>query len=193
MTDVHARIQAFLQQQTVHPLHAGGPTQPDSFYNKAGTLPYMDGSQRRFLVMKPVAKHAHLPAPAYQLCKGTRMQLLASGWRDLAVHEAHTGTPETLAATALREAIEELGLTLEAITALYDTGPYPFASSKSLTLRHMWLYAAKLNDENALLPMHEVADSTAERRWMTEAEFMIHGRDDHRLILADIARKLESR
>ena len=191
MTDVHARIQRFLQQQTIHPLYGENPIEVDSFYNKAGTLPYIEGKERRFLVMKPVPKHAHLQPPSYQLCKGTRMQHLATGWRDLADNEAHTGIPDTLAANALREAIEEVGLTLEGIIALYDCGPYPFASSKSTVTRHMWLFAAHIKNEDALLPMQEVAATTTERRWMTAAEFAVLGREDHRPILADIASRLE--
>ncbi len=190
MTDVHARIHAFLQQLPVSPLNTEAALQPDGFYNKAGVIPYVTSHPRRFLVMKPVPKHAHLPPPSFQLCKGTRMQRLATGWQDLRDNEAIVATPETLAATALREGIEELGLSLEGIESLHDMGPYAFASSKSATPRHMWLFAAKLTHENALLPEAEVADTTAERGWMTLADFQQVGRDDHRRILADINKKL---
>ena len=191
MTELHARIQSYLQQQTVPPLHSVTP-QADHFYNKAGTVPYISGSQKRFLVMKPVAKHAHLPPPQYQLCKGTRMHKLETGWHDLADGQLPTGTPETLLATALREGVEELGLIPEAIKALYDVGPYAFASAKSQTPRYMWLFASELPLETALLPMLEVAGTTAERRWMTLEEFAQEGRDDHIAILSDIATKLEA-
>lgn len=188
MTDVHARIHTFLQQQTVHNLHAG-EAQPDAFYNKAGVIPYT-GSPRRFLLMKPKPKHAHLPPPDFQLCKGTRMQNLSGTWKDLGDNEPHRGIPETLAATALREGIEELGLSLHGISALYNIGPYAFASSKSTQPRHMWLFAAHLTDESALLPEAEIADTTDIRQWLTLAEFQQCGRDDHRAILADINFKL---
>lgn len=191
MTYVHARIQAFLQQQTIAPLRQAAH-QPDPFYTKAGVVPYINGSERRFLVMKPHAKHAHLPPPEWQLCKGTRMQYLPSGWRDLAEGEPHTGTPETLAATALREGLEELGLLPESIEQLHDLGPYGFASAKSGSQRQMWLFAARMDDENALLPMAELAATTAARSWMTAAEFARSGRGDHIPILTDIASLLEA-
>jgi len=193
MTHVHARIQAFLQQRNAQPLQHGAHTMPDAFYNKAGALPYVAATERRYLVMKPVPKHAHLPPPAYQLCKGTRMQLLPTGWYDITEGSAITGIPETLLATALREGIEELGLSLEGITQLCDAGPYMFASTKAQSARHMWLFTAQLSSEQALLPMEEVADSTAQRRWMTLAEFTEHGRGDHTAILADIDAKLEKK
>ena len=193
MTHVHARIQTFLQQRTAPSLQSSARTEPDAFYNKAGVIPYINSPERRFLVMKPVAKHPHLPPPAYQLCKGTRMQCLPTGWVDIAEGSAVLGIPETLLATALREGIEELGLTLEAITQLHDVGPYMFASTKVQNARHMWLFTAELSSENALLPMEEVADSTAERSWMTAAEFAQQGRGDHTAILQDIAAKLEAK
>ena len=191
MTELHARIQSYLQQQTVPTLHSVTP-QPDHFYNKAGTIPYICGTQKRFLVMKPVAKHAHLPPPQYQLCKGTRMHKLETGWHDLADGQQPSGIPETLLATALREGIEELGLIPEAIKVLYDVGPYAFASAKTQTPRYMWLFASELPNETELLPMPEVATTTAERRWMTLEEFSKAGREDHIDILCDIATKLEA-
>lgn len=190
MTETHARIHRFLQQQTMRTLHDGKAAQPDDTYNKAGLIPFLPGTPARFLVMKPVPKHAHLPPPAFQLCKGTRMQQRSGAWRDLADNEPHSGTPETLAETALREGIEELGITLEGIDTLYDVGPYAFSSSKSRTPRAMWLFAASFKSEDALLPMQDVADTTTHRLWISLPQFLSEGRDDHRDILADIARKL---
>ena len=185
MTDTHARIAAFLQQKTAQALHNA---QADiALFHKAGLLPFV---ANRFLVMKPVAKHAHLPPPAFQLCKGTRMALIKGEWTDL--REGQTSeTAETLAATALREGMEELALSLEGINDIYDLGPYDFASASSGAPRRLWLFAARLSSEQALQPESDMAETTAARRWLTTAEFAHEGRKDHRPILEAAARQLK--
>jgi hypothetical protein len=188
MTEHHARISAFLQEKSTRPLHASSAAQER--FNKAGVIPFMAGTPRRYLVMKPVAKHAHLPPPAFQLCKGTRMERLGNTWLDIR-DLPKGGEPETLAATALREGIEELGLSLPHIRALYDLGPYDFSSATSADKRSMWLFAAELPDESALLPERDMAETTAARAWMTLEAFGQKGRDDHRAILAAIAAQLD--
>lgn len=184
--DVHARIHAFLQQQSVTPLTACA--EPRRLFTKAGLVPFVGvGAARRFLVMKPVPRHAHLAPPAFQLCKGTRMQLLPGGWQDLRDGGEAPEASEALEVTALREGMEELGVTPDGIEALYDGGPCAFASSRGGGMRSMWLFAARLRTEEALLPMSAVAASTHARRWMTLAEFSAEGRADHRPILAALA------
>lgn len=190
VTDVHAKIHAFLQQCSMVKLHGHTPQMAISAYNKAGVVPFLRGRPWKFLLMKPVAKHAHLSPPAFQLCKGTRMQHLPSGWRDIRDSETPTGGLEPLPVTALREGLEELGLVPSSITKLIDVGPYVFSSAISADAKHMWLYAAQVEDEAALLPHSEIASTTAAREWMSLETFARHGRADHRPILEDIATRL---
>lgn len=173
-----------MQGHTIVPLYSGAA--PGRVL-KAGVVPFV-GRAERFYLMKPVARHANLAAPAFQLCKGTRMQHVEGRWRDLREEETPAGREELLAATALREGIEELGLRLENITALFELGPYIFSSAKTGNQRQMWLFAAQVKDEKDFLA--EVADTTAARQWLTLAEFEQVGRVDHRPILRDIAAKL---
>ena len=220
--DVHARIQSFLQQKTVVRLAPSAEILPDDQYLKAGVVPFVrQKGAISFLLMKPVPKRPGLGAPAFQLCKGTRMEFVdGKGWMDISSplplreglgggvpsssvirHPSSISTPlpnppsqggrETLLATALREGIEELGLKLNAITAIIDVGPYVFSSARLGNEKHMWLFAAELRSMDDILPMDQVEKTTAERGWLTLDEFTVVGRDDHRYILQDIAAKLE--
>jgi hypothetical protein len=180
--DIHARIQQFLQQQTIHPSSEGAG---DAII-KAGVVPFLRHPYRYYL-MKPVAKNAGLDAPKFQLCKGTRMHRLPDGtWQDM--QDGKDGEiKETLAETALREGIEELGLELEHIQQLFDMGPYDFSSASTGRAKKMWLFAAEMRLEHFSA---EVAATTAERGWLGLDEFSVAGREDHRYILRDIERKL---
>jgi hypothetical protein len=190
-SDIHARIQAFLQQQTIVPLAPESAGASDESYIKAGVVPFLRQEPYLFYLMKPVPRHLKLGAPAFQLCKGTRMQFLGEGgWRDMRDDAAPVGRMETLAATALREGIEELGLKLEAITRILDVGPYRFSSAKSGVTRQMWLFAAEMSSSDAL-PMEEVAKTTTERGWLSCEQFAVVGREDHRYIVRDIAARLK--
>jgi 8-oxo-dGTP pyrophosphatase MutT (NUDIX family) len=188
-SDVHARVHAFLQDVSVVPLFSGSP---QGRILKAGVVPFVRSGGYRFYLMKPVARHANLVAPSFQLCKGTRMHRSDGQWRDLHEDDTKTGEQESLAATALREGIEELGLKLENITSLFELGGYMFSSAKSGNKRQMWLFAAEMKNEADFLPDAQVASTTAARQWLTLAEFDKIGREDHRPILHDIAAKLET-
>jgi len=189
--NVHARIQTFLQQQTVVPL-APPATVVEETYLKAGVVPFVRGQGViRYCLMKPVAKRPGLSPPAFQICKGTRMRKSDNGWIDMREPSENREGTETLTTTALREGIEELGINLEAITGIFDVGPYRFSSAHTGSDKHMWLYALEMASVDELLPMEHVEKSTAERGWLTADEFAVVGRDDHRYILRDIADKLE--
>ncbi len=132
--DIHALIQEFLQQQTVVvPPPTGGrlggghdsprilsphpnPPPAGEGITKAGVVPFLRDPYRYYL-MKPVAKNPAPAAPKFQLCKGTRMMKVDGKWQDIREGE-EAGEKETLAATALREGIEELGLRLQNIKQL---------------------------------------------------------------------------
>ena len=194
------------------PLKRGG-----NLYTKAGVVPFLRDPYRYYL-MKPMAKNLELDAPEFQLCKGTRMMKIDDAWVDIpssfpsppvgeagakrrergCLNEGSSKIPplpqgerevvlESLAATALREGIEELGLKLKNIKELFDLGPYGFSSATTGKSKEMWLFAAEMAQDDF---SDEVAETTADRTWLTMPEFNVAGREDHRYILRDIEKKL---
>lgn len=164
--DIHARIQQFLQQQTIHAIGRGGYSEA---FTKAGVVPFMRGPYRYYL-MKPVAKNLERGLPEFQICKGTREN------------------QETPTQTALREGVEELGLKIQNIKQLFDVGLYGFSSATTGKSKEMWLFAAEMKSEDF---SDEVESTTAERGWFSLQEFEVVGREDHRYILRDIENKLK--
>lgn len=179
MTSPHPEIQAFLTRRPV-----SSETAPQ--ITKAGIIPFSRSSSGalHYLVMTPVAAKPELGLPEFQLCKGTRMYLGVQGWCDMRGSVPEGAVLEPLAATALREGIEELGLMLEALQTLYPLGAFQFTSATSRKDLVMWMMAAELHDREAMLPLEAVAQTTASRRWMTLAEFQREGRPDHAHILS---------
>ena len=193
MLDIHAAVRRFLQEKTVISL-VGDPEgfSPET-YTKAGVVPFIrhEGGYR-FYVMKPHFTIPELGAPAFQLCKGTRMQPVPGvGWQDIRGENAGPDS-ETLEQTALREGVEELGLKLSNISALYDLGPYEFRSATTSKPKRMWLFAARIIDSGDMLPDSAVEESTDERQWLSASEFAVVGRADHRYILDDMEVRLGS-
>lgn len=182
-------VRDFLRRVSVTPLREadeGGES-----YVKCGVVPFSrDGETVRFYVMKPRGHVPALGAPTFQICKGTRMYFRPEiGWRDMPAADV-SGLKETLAETALREGIEELGLKLDNIAALFDLGGFSFSSATTGKEKRMWLFAAALEHDDDFLRDAEIALSTAERRWLTAEEFASLGRPDVRYILPIIERRL---
>ena len=190
---VHTQIQAFLARNAVNTSLSKPAELSDGAYNKAGVIPYIAGKNMRFCMMKPIPTRPGLGAPAFQICKGTRMRYASGeGWKDMPSGVICDGIKETLVTTALREGVEELGLIPEKLGNILDVGAYNFSSSLSGSGKAMWLYAVQMQSEADLLPMNEVAQTTSDRGWLTLDEFMVVGREDHRYILSDIAAKIMS-
>lgn len=191
MNDIHALINQFLQQ---HTLAVRPQSDSEALILKAGLLPYIKKQGQYFYYfMKPQAKNPALPAPPFQICKGTRMHYSTSaGWQDMEYHHNYKDVIETLPQTALREAIEELGLKLQNIKTLIALGDYGFVSASTGNDKRMWLLAAEMVRADDFLPIAEIAPSTAECAWLSAAEFGVVGRIDHRYILADIETTLGS-
>jgi hypothetical protein len=188
VTDIHARVRAFLQDESVETLTESVDSDR---YRKAGVIPYTREEDLRFYVMKPLGERPELGEPAFQLCKGTRMYHVPGvGWRDMRSEGNFNGEKETLAETALREGIEELGLKLENIHRLIDLGPYSFSSATTGRAKEMWLFAAEVKEMDDFASDGEVAFTTEARKWVSAADFAIVGRPDHHYILGDIAVKL---
>lgn len=192
MSDIHALIRAFLQQQTIIPLPADGqPFAENDSYTKAGVVPFVrDEEGFRFFIMKPRSTAPELGIPPLQICKGTRMHHVpGAGWCDMR-QGMKAADMETLAETALREGIEELGLKLENIGKLYEMGGFGFASATTGKPKQMWLFAASMLDEDDFLHDREVAMTTEARQWISAREFATSGREDHRPTLSNIETRL---
>jgi hypothetical protein len=180
---LHAEIHQFLQPFSLDVAELKQQT-------KAGIIPYLPGSHKRYYVMKPVASKPDLGLPEFQLCKGTRMYKAASGWADMRGAIPDHSILEPLAATALREGIEELGLVLSNIVGLKSLGEYSFQSATSSKPKTMFLFAAGMKNEYDFLASSAVAATTAERAWLTLEEFKKLGRPDHYHVLSQIEIKL---
>lgn len=187
--NIHALIQHFLQLKTVA-LLADPPPLPEDRYIKAGIVPFLrDAEGFRFYLMRPKGKLPALGQPQFQFGKGTRQHRADIGWQDIKEGKP-IGEKETLAATALREGIEELGLKLANIGELYDIGGYRFSSATTGKPKDMWLFAAQMASPEDFAAAAQVADTTEERKWLSSAEFGIVGRPDQHYILRDIEARL---
>ena len=175
MTVEREQIQAFLHERKL--VTASAPA-----IRKAGLVAFMR-EPLCYYVMTPVANKPDLGLPEFQICKGTRMYKSDDGWADMRGVVPDGALMETLPETALREGIEELGLKLSNIAALQALGEYSFTSATNRKEVALWLLAAEMQNEADFLPPHAIAASTAERRWMTLAEFRKAGRPDHAHIL----------
>lgn len=185
----HDAIDAFLQQISITRLWEELQTGADYQYNKSGVVPFVrkDGAFH-YYVMKPQGKAPGLGKAMFQLCKGTRQYRAASGeWLDIRSEEGQAAEhKETLAGTALREGNEELGLKLQNISALWDLGAFSFKSATTGKTKYMWLYAGRVKSQDDFLKHGYITESTAERQWVTLAEFSVVGRPDHVYVLEQI-------
>jgi len=188
--DIHALIRAFLQQQTIKSL-IDRPSLPPESYTKAGVVPFIrENGDFRFYVMKPSGKIPELGEPLFQIGKGTRQHYVKNAWRDIKEFSTITGEKETLAQTALRESVEELGIVFSNIAALFDMGGFEFSSATTGRAKHMWLFAAEVKNTEDFLSDAETAPTTGARKWLLASEFAVAGREDHRYIVEEIERRL---
>lgn len=163
-------------------------------------MPFIRRAGLDYYFMKPRAMHAELGEPEFQICKGTRMHYINGiGWCDMKEEMSPTDNAEsedfreTMLETALREGREELGIDFQNIIGIFDMGAYSFTSASTGKTKQMWIFAAEVIDANDFLPIQEIADTTAERRWLSADEFVKVGRADHKSVIADIHAKLTER
>jgi len=183
MTDEFTLIQAFLSRMDMNL-----PQAPE--IRKAGIIPFMPGKPPRYYVMTPVAAKPDLGLPDFQICKGTRMWKTESTWQDMRGVVPEDAELESLAATALREGIEEVGLKLENIARMAPLGEYHFTSATNRKEVNLWLFAAEMKYEDNFLPQSAIAATTESCAWLTLEEFKKQGRPDHAHILSLIEERL---
>lgn len=155
-------------------------------------MPFVRSGGFKYFMMKPVSISPDLSEPPFQICKGTRQYQLPDGtWQDIRDGAGqHADIKETLAATALREGIEELGLKLDNIKYMLDMGAFNFSSATTGKTKYMWLFAAEIHHHDNFLSDAETTPSTQERKWVNCADFQAIGRKDHVSILQEIENRL---
>jgi len=170
-----------------------------STLSKAAILPFVQEKDKMlFAVMQPKPAKPQLGAPKWQLCKGTRMILGKSQWRDMRPGEeaaiaSGATTAEALGATALREGREELGLIASKALKLYDMGVAQFTSASTQKPKKLWLFALQMPDcETSWLPIRQVAPTTAARQWCSFEQFKAEGRTDHLPIVENALTQLHN-
>ncbi len=146
---------------------------------RAGVLPFYvpPHGPCEFLFMTPRPKNGLAP-PKDQIAKGGRQVKINGVWRDMEDRsiDASTLEMEPVAATAMREGREEIGLLPENVTRLYDIGPVEFISEKKKIPTKMYLFAAQVKTK-------ENFERVEGARWMTLDAFLKEGREDHRKIV----------
>lgn len=192
MLDIHAAIASVLAAHPLRPLGSGEDGPAAASINKAGILLFLPAQTTenwRFCVIRPLGKAPQLGPPPFQLPKGTRMQRKDGKWTDIGRNDEITDTAEPLAATALREAVEEAGLSLPNLSELWDTGPVSFASASTGKPKWMWLFAGELKKEDDFLPISALSDTTAAREFLTLWELPLV-REDHGAIIKNVMARL---
>ncbi len=181
--------QQFISTLPLHLLHTS--SEDDVPIAKAGIIPFVCSDVNtplRYYVLKPVPKRPDLGDPGYQLCKGTRLLYHNDSWKDM--HEfkpvPENAVQEPLIETAIREGIEELGIELENLAALYQLGLFSFVSEKTGRTKKVWLYACNIEEKKQFQPLEDVQEYTQDRKWCTLKEFATIGRPDHVTMLVHI-------
>jgi 8-oxo-dGTP pyrophosphatase MutT (NUDIX family) len=164
---------------------------------KAGLLPFYvreDASLLFYLYKPRPRKDSDLPPPKFQIPKGTREAVGDDGiWQDYHPgHKHHYTTIEPLHITALREAIEEVGLRVKHLEQLYDAGIVNFTSETTGAPKSLWLFCGQLNSQHAFDTPHDERANTESCAWFdiatpADAEQI---RPDHLKILLDIKERL---
>lgn len=207
MQEVREAIRQFLYTHPPQPLPPEDREAPEDRINKAALVPYMLQPSTditplsfRFYVMRPEHRIVELGPPPLQICKGTRMKRKPAQqkiplwkdvtWRDMSAPQKDY-VMESLAETALREGIEEIGLRLGNIRKFFDAGTAYFASAKTGLKKVMWLFAAEVEKDSEFDPPDTVHAKTAECRWCTLEEFSIEGREDHLRIMQTLSARLQ--
>jgi 8-oxo-dGTP pyrophosphatase MutT (NUDIX family) len=207
MEKVREAIRQFLYAHPPIPLPPEDREAPEDRITKAALVPYMLHRSDdviplsfRFYVMRPEHRIIELGPPPLQICKGTRMKRKPVAekvplwkdvrWRDMNLTQKDY-VMESLAETALREGIEEVGLKLDNVLGLFDAGAAYFASAKTGLKKVMWLFAAEVKQEDDFGPPDPLRAKTAERRWCTLEEFASEGREDHLRIMQTLSARLQ--
>ncbi|MCC7260283.1 MAG: hypothetical protein IT567_04550 [Alphaproteobacteria bacterium] len=165
--------------------------------DKAGILPFRYTPEREleFFFVLPEEKHPAFGPQQFQIAKGTRKVFDAGGLRDMGPMESVDTSiaVETLAATALREGAEEIGLHESMVTRLIDAGKFAFQSQKDMALggsgaKTLRIFLAEIRSPADLEASHPTLDHSQDRKWLKPDDPRL--RPDHREIAQKLAAML---
>ncbi len=167
---------------------------------KAGAVPYRltDDDKLEYFLFEPAAMLKD-ENPGFQICKGTREIFDPTGgeWENYhnrkQLEAFGAENLEDLRVTAIREAIEEVGLKAEHMLAAGEWGQAAFTSASTGALKTMWLYAIQLEADAVFDEPHETEANTIAREWFSlESESQCEKiRPDHLNILKQIDKVLQ--
>ena len=183
-------------QAKFEPIRLYDENNPPAPVCKVGVLPFIrrPNGELQMLVMKPVPNaKEELGDPGFQLPKGTRHVDEGKGayrnMREADIPNEAKLSCEHIQTTALREGHEEVGLKESNIIDLFDMSTFSFTSASSGKTKTVHMFAALVKDQN---DFDHFEASTAETRWVNQAQFAKIGRPDHARILDAIAERLEA-
>ena len=112
---------------------------------------YRDKDDLHFYLFLPKQKPEKLTPPDFQIAKGGRTVILKNGeaFDVRTVEDLSKGTPLDPNIDALREALEEQGLRLANVAALYEIGLVEFVSQSNAAREPMWCCAAEILSKDA--------------------------------------------
>ena len=168
---------------------------------KAGALPYRvtQAGKIEYYLFKPSAMFDDDSDPGFQICKGTREIFNAETdeWENYhkraQLDELGVGNLEPIKVTAIREAIEEVGLKPEAMIAAGEWGQAAFTSASTGALKTMWLFAIQLEENAEFDEPHATEANTIAREWfnLENEEQSTKIRQDHLQIIRQIDKVLQ--
>ncbi len=170
---------------------------PQEQINKAGIIPFIIENNKIYIYLyKPRARKPKLGRPGFQIAKGTRdIQTSSGNWVAYNPNLHAVENAETLLTTALREAIEEIGLQDSNIQELLEWGGVEFQSASTGNSKYMWLYLAKLNNKHDFKEPDTQHADTEECRWfdIDNPQEMQKLRADHKSLIQNIAAVMRKR
>ena len=167
---------------------------------KGGAVPYRltDDDKLEYFLFEPAAILED-ENPGFQICKGTReiYNPDSEEWENY--HNRRQAEAfgeenlEDLRVTAIREAIEEVGLKPEHMLAAGEWGQAAFTSATTGALKTMWLFAVQLEPDSEFDEPHETEANTIARAWFSleNEEQCQQIRNDHLNILRQIDKVLQ--
>lgn len=187
-------------RQSLSPLRLqGADLTGGNTLDKSGILPfrYDPAGNLEFFFVLPEEKHPGYGPQQFQIAKGSRKVRDATGWRDMRSTESTDSpgiTVESLAAAALREGAEEIGLLESMVTRLIDAGKFAFQSQKDMAhggsgAKMLRVFLAEVRDPAELEASPPTLDPSQDRKWLKPDDPLL--RPDHREIALKIAAMLE--
>jgi hypothetical protein len=167
-------------------------------FNKAAVIPFYkdESGDFHFYWMKPESREeSNLPAPKWQLCKGTRMFNRGEEWVDFKPPRsapAEGDWLETLPQTALREGAEEIGLRMDNISQILLWGDDHILAQTDGRLISLWVTLVEVKDKDAFDAPDTIEAKTTAREWIKSGERTEEITDSHLAVVNRILPTLQN-